>query len=135
VATLCFTAKRSPPFIRCICHKDAAMLTPTLVFAQAAGGLGPLESMLPMMVMVAGIFYFLVVRPQQQKAKEYDAMLGKLRRGDTVVTSGGFVGRVSKIEDGADDVEVALNETMKVRVLKSSLQSVRSKNEPVKETT
>jgi preprotein translocase subunit YajC len=112
------------------------MFTSSFVFAQAAGGgMNPLESMLPMMLMVAAIFFFLVIRPQQQKAKDYDAMLSKIRRGDTVVTAGGFVGKVSKVDDGADDIEVALNETMKIRVLKSTLISVRSKTEPVKETT
>ena len=106
------------------------------VFAQAVGGgVNPLETMLPMLLMVAAIFFFMVIRPQQQKAKDYEAMLGKIRRGDTVVTGGGFVARVTKVEDGSDELEVALNETMKVRVLKSTLLSVRSKNEPVKETT
>ena len=111
------------------------MPIPTFVFAQAVGGVNPLESMLPMMLIVAAIFFFMVIRPQQQKAKEFEAMMSKIRRGDTVVTAGGFVGKITKVEDGSDEVEVALNETMKVRVLKSTLMSVRSKNEPVKETT
>jgi preprotein translocase subunit YajC len=81
---------------------------------------------------VLGIVFFLVIRPQQQKAKEFAAMMDKVRRGDTVVTAGGFVARVSKVTEGSDEIEVELSDTMKVRVLKSTLMSVRSKTEPVK---
>lgn len=109
----------------------------TPVFAQLTGTAGsPMDSsFLFMMLMVLGIVYFVGIRPQQQKAKEYEAMMSKIRRGDTVVTAGGFVGRVSKVTEGSDDIEVELSETLKVRVVKSTLLSVRSKNEPVKETT
>ena len=88
-----------------------------------------------MMLTMLGIFYFMMLRPQQQKANEFQEMISKIRRGDTVVTAGGLVGRVSKVTDGSDEVEVELNDQMKVRVLKSTLMSVRSKNEPVKETS
>lgn len=107
----------------------------TPAYAQAAGSGGPMDTFPLVMLMVLGIVFFLVIRPQQQKAKEYTAMLEKIRRGDTVVTGGGFVARVSKVTEGSDEIEVELNETMKVRVLKSTLLSVRSKNEPVKEAT
>ena len=60
-------------------------------------------------------------------------MISKVRRGDTVVTSGGFVGKVTKVPDGTDDIEVELSDQMKVRVLKSTLMGVRSKGEPVKD--
>jgi preprotein translocase subunit YajC len=107
----------------------------TPAFAQSAGGGSPMDTFPLVMLMVLGIVFFLVIRPQQQKAKEFAAMIDKVRRGDTVVTSGGFVGRVSKVTEGSDDIEVELNEQLKVRVLKSTLVSVRAKNEPVKETT
>jgi len=87
------------------------------------------------MLIVLAIVFFMVIRPQQQKAKEYAAMMDKIRRGDTVITAGGFVARVSKVTEGSDEIEVELTETMKVRVLKSTLLSVRSKNEPVKDAT
>jgi preprotein translocase subunit YajC len=107
----------------------------TPAFAQTLGtGGGPMDTFPLVMLMVLGIVFFLVIRPQQQKAKEFASMIDKVRRGDTVVTAGGFVGRVSKVTEGSDDVEVELNEQMKVRVLKSTLLSVRAKNEPVKET-
>lgn len=105
------------------------------VFAQMPGSGGPMDTFPLLLLGMLAIFFFLVIRPQQQKAKEFEAMLAKIRRGDTVITSGGFVARVTKVEDNSDEVEVALNEQMKVRVLKSTLTSVRSKNEPVKEAT
>jgi preprotein translocase subunit YajC len=105
------------------------------VFAQMPGSGGPMDTFPLLLLGMLGIFFFLVIRPQQQKAKEFETMLSKIRRGDTVITSGGFVARVTKVEDNSDEVEVALNEQMKVRVLKSTLTSVRSKNEPVKEAT
>jgi len=108
-------------------------ITPAL--AQGAGGtdpLGGLGILFPMLLMVI-IFYFLLIRPQQQRAKQHQEMVSKVRRGDTVVTSAGFIGRVTKAPEGTDEVEVELNDTMRIRVLKSSLQDVRNKGEPVKE--
>jgi len=108
----------------------------SLVFAQATGAsANPMETFPLVMLFVLAIFYFMVIRPQQQKSKEFGDMVSKIRRGDTVVTSGGFVGRVSKVTEGSDDIEVELSDQLKVRVLKSTLTSVRSKNEPVKEAT
>lgn len=107
----------------------------TPAFAQAAIGSGPMDTFPIVMLLVLAIVFFMVIRPQQQKAKDFQAMIEKVRRGDTVVTAGGFVGRVSKVTEGSDEIEVELSDTMKVRVLKSTLMSVRSKNEPVKEGT
>lgn len=106
--------------------------TPAFAQVPGAGG-GPMDTFPLVMLMVLGIVFFLVIRPQQQKAKQFTAMVDKIRRGDTVVTAGGFVARVSKVTEGADEIEVELSDNMKVRVLKSTLISVRSKNEPVKE--
>jgi preprotein translocase subunit YajC len=105
----------------------------TPAYAQGAGDpFGGLGVLFPMLLMVV-IFYFLLIRPQQQRAKEHRDMISKVRRGDTVVTSGGFVGKVTKVPDGTDDIEVELSDQMKVRVLKSTLMGVRSKGEPVKD--
>ncbi len=102
--------------------------------AGAPGGGDMLTSLLvPMMLMVA-IFYFLIIRPQQTRANKHREMVDKVRRGDTVITSGGFVGRVTKVTEGADDIEVELSETLRVRVVKATLIDVRSKGEPVKDT-
>ena len=87
----------------------------------------------PLLLMLV-IFYFLVMRPQQQRAEAHRRLIEGVRRGDTVVTSGGFVGKVTKVSDSSDEIEVELTETLKVRVLKSTLADVRSKGEPVKDT-
>ncbi|HEX2843558.1 preprotein translocase subunit YajC [Hyphomicrobium sp.] len=90
--------------------------------------------LIPMLLMVL-IFYFLVIRPQNQRQKQHKEMIERVRRGDTVVTSGGFIGKVSRVPENSDEIEVDLTDTMKVRVLKSTLLDVRSKSEPVKDAT
>jgi preprotein translocase subunit YajC len=107
----------------------------TPAFAQAPGGSDPFTGLLiPMLAMVV-IFYFLVIRPQQQRAKSHREMVNQVARGDTVTTSGGFVGKVTKASDTSDEVEVELSDTMRVRVLKSTLMDVRSKGDVAKKTT
>lgn len=104
-------------------------------YAQTGGASDPLTGLLiPMLVMIL-IFYFLVIRPQQQRAKQHRELVDKVRRGDTVITSGGFIGKVTKAADNSDEIEVELSEAMRVRVLKSTLMDVRAKGEPVKETS
>ena len=72
------------------------------------------------------IFYFLLIRPQQQRVKVHQQMVDAVRRGDTVVTAGGLIGKVAKVkDDGELMVEIADN--VQVRVLKSTLTEVRSK--------
>jgi preprotein translocase subunit YajC len=99
-------------------------------FAQAAGGAGanPIMQFVPLIAIFA-IMYFLMIRPQQKKAKEHAAMISATRRGDQVVTAGGLIGKVTKVkEDG--ELEVELAEGVKVRVLKGTLANVLSQTEP-----
>ncbi|KAB0573247.1 preprotein translocase subunit YajC [Brucella pituitosa] len=104
----------------------------TPAFAQASGGgAGPdmLMSILPF-VLIFVIMYFLIIRPQRTQMKKRQEMLAAVRRGDTVVTGGGIVGKVQKVhDDGELDVEIA--EGVKIRVLRSALSEVRVKGEPV----
>ena len=108
----------------------------TPAFAQATGGAPDMLQglLVPMLVMIV-IFYFLVIRPQQQRSKAHRELVNQVRRGDTVITSGGFIGKVMKASDTSDEVEVELSDTMRVRVLKSTLIDVRGKGEAAKETT
>ncbi len=99
------------------------------VFAQAAGGGDILTSLLPL-ILIFVVFYFLLIRPQQKKVKQHKAMIDAVRRGDRVVTAGGLVGTVSKVVDEAE-VEVTIAPEVKVRVIRSMIQDVRSKSEPV----
>lgn len=103
----------------------------TPAFAQAAGAQGPsLLSQLPFFIAIFAIFYFLLIRPQQKKLKEHQAMVAALRRGDNVVTQGGVVGKVTKVRDDGE-VEVEISKGVVVRVLQHTIQQVRSKTEPV----
>lgn len=108
------------------------MLT-ALAIAQASSGGDALGFLVPMLLMFV-IFYFLLIRPQQQRAKEHAEMVSKVRRGDTAITSGGFIGKVTKTSETSDEIELELSESLKVRVLKSTLQDVRGKNDTSKDT-
>jgi preprotein translocase subunit YajC len=107
------------------------MITPAFAQTASAGG-GDIISFLFPMVFVFVIFYLLVFRPQQQKVKQHQALIDAVKRGDTVVTSGGIIGKVVRV--GTDnEVRVEIAEGVQVRVLKSTLTEVRGRGEPVKE--
>lgn len=110
------------------------MLFITPAYAQAPGG-DPLSSLLVPLALMLPIFYFLVIRPQQQRQKQHKELVDKVRRGDTVVLGNGFIGKVTKVKDGENEVEVELNEQMRLRVTRGAIADVRAKGEPVKETT
>ncbi|WP_424933074.1 preprotein translocase subunit YajC [Amaricoccus macauensis] len=102
----------------------------TPAFAQAAGAQGAaggLISFVPILLIFA-IMYFLMIRPQQKKVKEHKAMVEALRRGDQVVTSGGMIGKVTKVADNEVEVEIAPN--VKVKIVKGTITQVLSKTEP-----
>ncbi len=103
-----------------------------MFIAQAATpGAGDFIGMVLPLVLIMGVFYFLLIRPQQQKAKEHQAMLGKVAKGDTVVTHGGLIGKVTKIIDDSE-IQVEIGENVKVRVLRGGIYEVRAKGEPAK---
>ena len=83
------------------------------------------------LILIFGIMYFLLIRPQQKKVKEHAAMVSALRRGDQVVTQGGLIGKVVKVKDD-NEVDVELSEGVKVRVVQSTIAQVLSKTEPAK---
>jgi preprotein translocase subunit YajC len=105
----------------------------TPAFAQGAGGTNDMiMSLLPF----AGIFvimYFLILRPQQKRAKDHQALVKNVRRGDTVVTSGGLVAKVTKVIDADDQIEIEIADGVRVRQLRSMVTDVRAKGEPVKD--
>ncbi len=99
-------------------------------YAQAAGGAAPgadLTTLLPL-VLIFVVFYFLLIRPQQKRAKEHRAMIEAVRRGDKIVTAGGIVGKITKVKD--DRVEVEIAEGVRVDVMKSTIADVLTKPEP-----
>ena len=100
-------------------------------YAQGAGGGGSgLEAMLPL-VLIFIVFYFLLIRPQQKKMKDHKAMLGSVRRGDTVITGGGITGKVTKVDD-EHVVTVEIAKDVKVKVQRGLISSVQVKSDPVK---
>ena len=105
----------------------------TPAYAQAAGapGMGDLPGMLLPLVLIFGVFYFLMIRPQQKKMKEHQEMLKKVAKGDTVITNGGLIGKVLKVVDD-NELQVEIGENVKVRVLRTGIADVRAKGEPVK---
>jgi len=106
------------------------LISPAFAQAAASGGAAAgLEQFLPL-VLIFVVFYFLLIRPQQKRAKQHKEMLTQLRRGDRVITGGGIIGSVVKlVSDTEVSVEVA--EGVRVRVVRSSISEVLSKTEPV----
>jgi len=90
-----------------------------------------LVSLLPF-VLIFVIMYFLILRPQQKRQKQHADMVKNVRRGDTVITSGGLVGKVTKVIDD-EKVEVEVASDVRVVQMRSMLADVRAKGEPVKE--
>ncbi len=85
-----------------------------------------------LLFVIFGIMYFLLIRPQQKKVKEHQTMLAALRRGDQVVTQGGMIGKVVKVKDDSNEVEVEVAKGVNVRVVKSTIATVMNKTEPAK---
>ena len=83
------------------------------------------------LLLIFGIMYFLLIRPQQKKMKEHQAMVSGMRRGDKVVTAGGMFGKVVKVHDEGE-VEVEIADGVKVRMVQSTIAQVVSKTEPAK---
>jgi preprotein translocase subunit YajC len=90
-----------------------------------------LGGLLPFLLIFV-IMYFLLLRPQQKRAKQHQEMVKNLRRGDNVITSGGLVGKVTKVVDD-DQVEIEIADGVRVRQVKSMIADVRVKGEPVKD--
>ena len=99
-------------------------------FAQGAPAEGPgfLIQIMPFLLIFV-IFYFFLIRPQQKRVKDHQTMVSAVRRGDTVVTSGGLIGKVSKVVDDAE-VMVEIADGVTVKVVKSTLSDVRAKSQP-----
>jgi preprotein translocase subunit YajC len=95
------------------------------------GGSDFMYQLLPF-VLIFVIMYFLILRPQQRRAKQHQDLVKNLRRGDTVITSGGLVGKVTKVVDD-DQVEIEVADGVRVRQVKSMVADVRAKGEPVKD--
>ena len=83
------------------------------------------------LILIFVIFYFFLIRPQQKKVKEHKLMVGALKRGDEVITSGGIVGKVERIL-GDDKVDLLITENVTIQVVQSTIQSVLNKTDTKK---
>jgi len=110
------------------------MLT-TPAFAQGIPGFGAdggmITQLLPF-VLIFVIMYFLILRPQQKRVKAHQEMVKNVRRGDTVVTNGGVIGKVTKVTDESE-IEIEIADDVRIRQSRSMIAEVRAKGEPVKE--
>jgi preprotein translocase subunit YajC len=107
------------------------MITPSIAYAmgpppEGAGAGNPIMSFLPLIVIFA-IFYFLLIRPQQKKAKDHRSFLESLKRGDEVVTAGGLIGKVAGLTDKVVTLEIANN--VKVKVTRTQIGGVAPSQE------
>jgi preprotein translocase subunit YajC len=106
----------------------------TPAFAQGLLGGGNSDMLMSLLPFVAifVIMYFLILRPQQKKVKQHQELVKNVRRGDTVVTSGGLVGKITKVVDD-DQIEVEIADGVRVRQLRQMISDVRAKGEPLKD--
>ena len=106
-------------------------ITPAFAQGAPAGGSDMLLQVAPF-ILIFVIMYFLILRPQQKRVKDHQSLVSQLRRGDTVVTSGGLGGKITKVIDD-NEVEMQIAEGIRVRQLRQMVTEVRAKGEPVKE--
>jgi preprotein translocase subunit YajC len=106
----------------------------TEAYAQTGTGGGGTDMIIQFLpfILIFVIMYFLIIRPQRQKAQRHRDMVANLRRGDTVVTAGGLIGKVSKVVD-ENEMQIELAEGVKVRAVRGMIAEVRAKGEPVKD--
>ncbi|MGI9411637.1 MAG: preprotein translocase subunit YajC [Hyphomicrobiaceae bacterium] len=107
-------------------------ITPAFAQTGGAGGGDFFLQLMPILLMIV-IFYFLLFRPQQQRMKVHREMVENIRRGDTVVTAGGLIGKVTRVKDDGVEIEVEIADNARVRVVKQTVAEVRVKGEPVKD--
>jgi preprotein translocase subunit YajC len=107
------------------------LVTPAFAQGGMLGGDNVLVQLLPF-VLIFVIMYFLILRPQQKRSREHQDLVKNLRRGDTVITSGGLVGKVTKVVDD-DQIEVEVADGVRVRQVRSMISGVRAKGEPAKD--
>ena len=107
----------------------------TPAYAQAAGAASSTQDVFQLLgpiVIIGAIMYFLVLRPQQRAARDRADLLKNIRRGDTVITTGGIIGKVTKVVDDAE-LEIEIAQNVRVRVARPMISEVRAKGEPVKD--
>jgi preprotein translocase subunit YajC len=101
------------------------------LFSGAGEGGGMVMQLLPF-ILIFVIMYFLILRPQQKRVKTHQELVKNVRRGDTVVTNGGLVGKITKVVDD-EQIEIEIADDVRIRQIRSMITDVRAKGEPVKD--
>ncbi len=101
-------------------------------YAQASASSEALLNIVPIVLMFV-IFYFLLIRPQQQRARQHRETVASIRRGDTVVLSSGIIGKVMKAKDGESEIDVEIAKDTVVKVIRGTIAEVRSKGDAPKD--
>ncbi|MBO1074466.1 preprotein translocase subunit YajC [Roseomonas marmotae] len=99
-------------------------ISPAYAQDAVAGGASAMIMQLAPLILIFVVFYFLLIRPQQKRAKEHRNMLTSLKRGDRVITGGGILGTVTKVKDGNDEIEVEVAQNVRLSVVRSTIASV-----------
>ncbi len=107
------------------------MITPAFAQGLGGGGSGDLVLQLVPFLLIFVIMYFLIIRPQQRRVKEHQELVSNVRRGDTIVTTGGIVGKVTKATDDPE-IEVEIADGVRVKLVRTMISEVRTRGEPVK---
>ncbi len=107
------------------------LITPAFAQGAPAAGGDMILQFVPF-VLIFVIMWFLIIRPQQRRVKEHREMVNNVRRGDTVVTTGGIVGKVTRAAEDATELEVEIADGVKVKLVRGMIAEVRTKGEPVK---
>lgn len=108
------------------------LITPAFAQSTTGGGGGDILGTVMLFLPLIAIWYFLIIRPQQQQAKKHREMIDNLRRGDNIVTSGGLIGKITKVVDDAE-FQIEIAEGVRVRVARGSVAQIKSKTEPVQD--
>jgi preprotein translocase subunit YajC len=107
------------------------VITPAFAQAPGGGGSGDLILQLVPFLLIFVIMYFLIIRPQQRRVKEHQELVRNVRRGDTIVTTGGIIGKVTKATDDPE-IEVEIADGVRVKLVRGMISEVRTRGEPVK---
>lgn len=108
------------------------LITPAFAQSTTGGGGGDIMGTIMLFLPLIAIWYFLIIRPQQQQVKKHREMLTNLRRGDVIVTNGGLIGKITKVIDD-DEFQVEIADGVRVRVARGAVASLRSKTDPVQD--
>ncbi len=107
------------------------MITPAFAQGLSIGGGGDVILQLVPFLLIFVIMWFLIIRPQQRRVKQHAEMIKNVRRGDTIVSTGGIVGKVTKVTDDPE-LEVEIADGVRVKLVRAMISEVRTKGEPVR---